>query len=287
MNDETMWKTCRGNGTQMLTEQEEANLFTAHVAGDKRATKALIDAHMPMIDRMVRRYCRRPQDADDMAQEGRAGMLTALNRFEPEQGFRISTYARWWIRAALLDWQQANHSPVRLGGTTADKRLFSGLGRAKRRLGILDDRMTTADRERIAHDLGVTAGDVERMETRLGTGAIQSVDAPMSGDGGRGTIGDFLADPQQGVELTAERIDEQRRSDALREAVARLDPRSRDVIERRYLIGEVETLREVSVTYGVSHERIRQIEAKAIADLMGMLPAGLIHGREPPRAAHA
>ncbi len=262
----------RRNG-EMLTAETEMELFARHDAGDARATRKLVDSHMPLINKIAGRYSRFGDRHEDFVQEGVAGFMMGLARFEPGKGCRINTFCRWWIMASVADWARDNASMVRIGASVEQKRLYASLKRVLARHGNREGgelrRETLAS---IACELGVSVAQVEEMRARLSGNGVISLDAT-SVEGG--TLLDSLADDAHVVDALHDEIDERRRSGALREQIERLDPRKRDIIRRRYLADEAETLQDLSDTHGVTRERIRQLEVQAIEELGLALPAAL------------
>ena len=273
-----MTTTMAMRGVRMLGAEEEAMLFARHQQGDAAATRRLVEAHMPLINKVAGRYSHFGPRHGDAVQEGVLGFIEGLRRFDPTRGFRISTFCRWWVRATITDWQRNNHSQVKIGTTSAQKRIFGALKDAKTRLGIHGDGVPSrVDLERLAVDLGVEASEVAQMCVRTSPGGEISLDVTLKGvDGQEGaSLVDMLADESSDPAVAEEAADDLRRATALRAAVAGLDERKRDIIERRYLADEAETLEDLSRTHGVTRERIRQLEVQAIEQLGLALPAKL------------
>ena len=269
--------TIRRTG-RMLGAEEELALHRRHVDGDRRATHDLVEAHMPLINKVAGRYSGFGRNHGELVQEGSVGFIQGLNHFDPALGYRINTLCRWWIRAAVTDWVRNNHSLIKLGTTAAQKKAFGSLKAAKARLGIYDEgALTQVEVSRLAKDIGIDEAEVYEMNTRLSPLAITSLDTPMQGrDGGDGgTRVDHLADPHAHPEDFEDALDDARRSTALHVALERLDPRRRDIIRRRYLDDDGATLAELADVYGVSRERIRQLEVQGIEELGLSLPAAL------------
>jgi len=203
----------------------------------------------------------------DLMQEGSVGLMQAAARFEPEREVRFSTYASWWIRSAMQDYVLRNWSIVRTGSTSSQKSLFFNLRRLRARIEgrtgkPLDDR----GRERIAAELKVATSDVESMESRL-TGADRSLDAPVGEDGDETWV-HFLADQRPSPEDNAmEHLDGDERARWIREALAELPAREAKIIRERLLEDDARTLESLGRELGVSKERVRQLEARALAKL--------------------
>lgn len=268
--------TIRRTG-RMLTAADEASLFVQHVAGERRATHELLEAHMPLINKIAGKYSRFGKDHDELVQEGAVGFIQGLNHFDPELGYRINTLCRWWIRAAISEWVRSNHSLLKIGTTAAQKKAYGSLKEAKSRLSIYDDaRISSVDIARLAKDIGIPESDVREMSIRLSPNAITSLDARLPGADGEGVERvDQLADESAMPGDMEEALDDMRRHAAMLTALDHLDARKRDIIQRRYLAEEVETLADVADVHGVSRERVRQLEVQAIETLGLSLPAAL------------
>lgn len=261
---------------RMLGAEEELELYRRHMDGDGRATRVLIEAHMPLINKIAGRYSRFGDKHEDIVQEGVVGFLQGLDHFDPTRGFRLNTLCRWWIKAAITEWVRTNHSLVRIGTTAGQKKLFGSLREAMIRLSIYPDNfLSQSDLAALEADLKMPAAEIEEMAVRLAANAETSLDVKMADDAGSSTRVEQMADERHDVESLEQRIDDDRRRQALRRALDTLDPRKRDIVVRRYLNDEVETLEDLSLTYGVSRERIRQLEVQAISELGLSVPAGL------------
>lgn len=247
---------------RMLTAAEEADLFKAYKEGDRRAGDRIVRAHEPLADKMAWRISRSGRDIDDLRQEARAGLVRALDKFDTDAGVRFNSYARHWIRAALSEYLIKSHSMVSVSGTADAKRLFFNLRSTKARLGIFHDGDLTHDEvTKVAEDLGTSVDEVVRMNRQLSPGFISSVDAPAGQEEGAARI-DLIADPSANVEDLHERLDTERTAAQVREILRDLKPREREIVERR-TIGEA-TLQDLADTFGVTRERIRQVEVKTM-----------------------
>jgi RNA polymerase sigma-32 factor len=203
----------------------------------------------------------------DLVQEGNVGLMQAAIRFEPERDIRFSTYAAWWIRSAIRDYILRNWSIVRTGTTAAQKSLFFNLRRLRARIaGLSDGPMTHEARQKIAEELKVSIADVEMMEARLAA-ADQSLNVPLREDGGDDRQ-DLLADPRANPEeVVIGMRDGAARARWLAQALGELSPRERRIIRRRRLSEEGATLEELGREFGVSKERVRQLEHRALVKL--------------------
>ncbi len=258
----------------LLEREHEANLARRwREDGDERALGELTAAHIRLVVRIASRFHGYGLPVGDLIQEGNVGLLEAANRFDVERKVRFSTYATWWILAAIQEYVVRNASIVRVGTTPAQKSLFFNLRRLRARLA--DNAraiMSDEERDRIARELGVPTAAVERMETHL-SHPDRSLNASISGEYGD-ELQDFLADngptPE---EIVGERHDFAARAAWLREAIEKLTPREQQVIARRFLGEGKSTLAEIGDSFGVTKERIRQIEGKALAKLKTILSA--------------
>jgi RNA polymerase sigma-32 factor len=259
----------------MLAADEEARLFLRHRDGDARATRALVDAHMPLINKIAGTYSGFGSNHADVVQEAALGFLQGLAHFDPDRGFRINTFCRWWSRAAATEWVRNNHSLVKIGTTAAQKKLFGSLRRTMARLGIMGN-PTPEQMALLVADFGMDEEVIREMIVRLSSLAEVSADAPIRGnDGSTLTRIDQMADESQSSGMVEDAFDDARRANAMREAIAALDARKRDIIERRYLKDEADTLEVLARTHGVTRERIRQLEVQAIEQLGLAIPGRL------------
>ncbi|MCF8506089.1 MAG: RNA polymerase factor sigma-32 [Caulobacter sp.] len=233
---------------------------------DDEALQELTGAYMRLVIAMAAKFRRYGLPMADLVQEGAVGLMQAADRFDPDRGVRFSTYAGWWVRAAMQDFVLRNWSIVRTGTTASGKSLFFKLRGLRARLGDLEGRLTGEARTKIAAELGVEEGEVEAMAARMG-GPDRSLDAPITGDGEEDFLG-LLPDerdrPDQVVEAT---LDGERRHGLIGRSMAKLTPRERSVIEARRLVDDPVTLEALGVQMGVSKERVRQIEQAALAKM--------------------
>ena len=256
----------------ILEREYEANLARRwREQGDERALGELITAHIRLVVRIASKFRGYGLPVGDLIQEGNVGLLEAANRFDVERQVRFSTYATWWILAAIQEYVVRNASIVRIGTTPSQKSLFFNLRRLRAKLtDNARPTMTDEERERIARELGVSSAAVARMEAHL-SHPDRSLNASISGDDGD-EMQDFLADDSPTPEdIVRERHDFAARAAWLREAMADLTPREQQVISRRFLGEGKSTLAEIGESFGVTKERIRQIEGKALAKLRTIL----------------
>ncbi len=235
--------------------------------GDERALHELVRAYTRLVISTAGRFRHYGLPIGDLVQEGNVGLMQAAARFEPDREVRFSTYATWWIRSAIQDYILRNWSIVRIGTTTAQKSLFFNLRRLRARLhGAAAGPMTDDARQTIATDLGVPLRDVEAMERRLG-GHDQSLNAPVSEAGEEDWQG-LLADDRPTPEQVVTGMRDSRTISAwLAEALAALNPRERIIIDQRRLREHGATLEELGRELGISKERVRQLESRALVKL--------------------
>lgn len=250
----------------ILGAEEEYMLAKAWAEhGDVKAAHTLVTSHLRLVVRIAGGYRGYGLPYADLIAEGNVGLMQAVKKFEPDRGFRLSTYAMWWIKASIQEFILRSWSLVKIGTTSAQKKLFFSLGRLKRRLGELGNGDLKAENvTRIATELEVAEDEVVAMNRRLSQ-PVASLNAPMAADG-EGEWQDLLADDRPTVEeVLVDRDEARRRSDLLHRAMEVLNERERDVLTSRRLSETPLTLEDLSVRYGVSRERIRQIEERAFA----------------------
>jgi RNA polymerase sigma-32 factor len=239
--------------------------------GDQTALAELVGAYGRMVVSVALKFRHYGLPVGDLIQEGNIGLLQAAQRFEPSRDVRFATYAQWWVRAAIQDFVLRNWSIVRTGTTAAHKSLFFNLRRLRARLDDpSSERMTDDQRRRIATTLRVNASDVVEMEGRLAA-VDRSLDAPI-GEDGESDWGSTLVDTRPTPEDAAMASrDCNARTRLVREALGDLSPRERAVIEARRLREDGVTLEALGSTLGISKERVRQIEHRALAKLKAAL----------------
>ena len=248
----------------MLEPQEEymlAKSWREH--GDRDAAHRLVTSHLRLVARIAMGYRGYGLPIGEVVSEGNVGLMQAVKRFDPDKGFRLATYAMWWIRAAIQEYILRSWSLVKMGTTAAQKKLFFNLRKIKGQLKALDEGDLHPDQvKRIATQLGVTEEDVVSMNRRLA--GDSSLNAPVRNDSDSGEWQDWLVDETMDQETAlAESEEAERRRGMLNTALQSLNERERRVFEARRLAEDPLTLEELSAEFGVSRERIRQIEVRA------------------------
>ena len=257
----------------MLSAEEERDLARALLQrNDLDAAQRLITSHLRFVVRIARDYRGYGLPMADLVQEGTLGLMRAVRRFDPDQGVRLASFAVHWIRAEIYEFVLRNWRIVKVATTKAQRKLFFNLHKMKKRLGWFNREQI----EEVAAELGVKPEEVEEMEGRLAA-RDELFDARSltdEDDERRAKSHAYLADTRfEPMEEVAREQEERLQLDALHEALSQLDERSRDIIQRRWMNEDKATLHELAAEYGVSAERIRQIEAKALKKLRGMIPA--------------
>jgi RNA polymerase sigma-32 factor len=248
----------------LLERQEELELALAwRDHQDERALHRLVMAYSRLVVSVASKFRHYGLPVGDLIQEGNIGIMQAANRFDPDREVRFSTYSVWWIRASIQDYVLRNWSIVRTGTTSAHKSLFFKLRRLRARIGEADGgALTTDGREQIAESIGVSVNDVQHMEMRM-SGADASLNM-MVGENSDNSIQDFLVDdrpnPEQSAMMATDAVT---LSAWLKDALEDLSDRERVIIQRRRLEEEGSTLEQLGFDFGVSKERIRQLEARA------------------------
>jgi RNA polymerase sigma-32 factor len=247
-----------------LKRQEEyllAKRWREH--GDRQAAHKLVVSHLRLVAKIAMGYGGYGLPISEVISEGNVGLMQAINRFEPEKGFQLTTYAMWWIKASIQEYILRSWSLVKMGTTANQKKLFFNLRKAKSKISVLDEGDMRPDQvETIAKRLGVTGQDVIDMNRRFGGDA--SLNAPIRDDGDSGEWQDWLADERENQETTlAEREELDHRRKALTAALLVLNDRERRIFEARRLADDPITLAELAEEFGVSRERVRQIDVSA------------------------
>ena len=252
----------------LLTLEEEymfAKRLKEH--GDAEAARRLVTSHLRLVAKIAMGYRGYGLPIAEIVSEGNVGLMQAVKRFEPDKGFRLATYAMWWIRASIQEYVLRSWSMVKLGTTAAQKKLFFNLRKAKSNIGAIEEGdLTHAHTVKLADQLGVTEREVTDMNRRL-SGPDSSLNAPLRSES-ESEWQDWLADDTMDQETRmAEREELGDRHDLLSNAMSTLTERERDIIQSRRLQDEPATLEELSQKFGVSRERVRQIEVRAFEKL--------------------
>ncbi len=248
----------------MLEPQEEYMLAKSwREYGDRAAAHKLVTSHLRLVAKIAMGYRGYGLPIAEVVSEGNVGLMQAVKRFEPEKGFRLATYAMWWIKAAIQEYILRSWSLVKMGTTANQKKLFFNLRKAKSKISALEDGDLHPDQVKlIAKRLGVTESDVVDMNRRLGGDA--SLNAPIRDDGESGEWQDWLVDESDNQESRlAESEEYGHRRQALVDALGVLNARERRIFEARRLAEEPMTLEDLAAEFGVSRERVRQIEVRA------------------------
>jgi len=232
---------------------------------DTEAAHKLVTSHLRLVVKMAMKYKGYGLPIADLVSEGNIGLMRAVKKFEPEQGFRLSTYAMWWIKASITEYVLKSWSMVKLGTVASQKKLFFSLRSVKAKLNILDNGDLSSDQTKlISSKMGVPEKDVMHMNSRLSVRDM-SLNAPMSqGEEGGAEFIDSLVDASASPEqIYASREQQSVMNNHLEKAVASLPERERHIFTERKLKEDPPTLEELGKTYGISRERIRQLEARA------------------------
>jgi RNA polymerase sigma-32 factor len=259
----------------MLAQEEEymlAKRWREH--GDPEAAHQLVTSHLRLVAKIAMGYRGYGLPLADLIAEGNLGMMQAVKRYDPERGFRLATYAMWWIRASIQEYILHSWSLVKLGTTAAQKKLFFNLRRIKGRIQAIEDGDLTAENvAKIASELDVPEADVVDMNRRL-IGPDHSLNAPVRADSDSGEWQDWLQDDAEDQEETLGEMEELGlRRDLLNAAMSHLSARERDILQERRLRDEPTTLEDLAQKYGVSRERVRQIEVRAFDKLQARIKA--------------
>lgn len=252
----------------MLDREEEGELALAwQMERDERALKKLTEAHLRLAVASASRYRHYGLPTADLIQEGSVGLMEAAYRFEPERDVRFSTYASWWVRAAVQDYVLRNWSIVRTGTTSAHKALFFNLKRLKARMGVDPDRpLSMGVRHQIAEEMGVRLRDVEAMEGRL-SGADRSLNAPVADESAQEWQDLLVSDTPQPDTIFMESHDGNKKAALIARAMTHLTDRESYIIRERQLKEDGMTLAVLGSQLGISKERVRQLEAQALGKL--------------------
>jgi RNA polymerase sigma-32 factor len=243
-----------------------AKRFAEH--GDTDAAAQLVTSHLRLVAKIAMGYRGYGLPTSELISEGNIGLMQGVKKFEPDRGFRLATYAMWWIRASIQEYILRSWSLVKMGTTAAQKKLFFNLRRMKSKLDAFEDGdLRPADVTKIATDLGVAESDVVSMNRRMAMGGDTSLNVSMREDG-EGQWQDWLQDdaPLQD-KVVADQQEADVRHEMLVDAMGDLNDREKHILTERRLTDDPKTLEELSQVYGVSRERVRQIEVRAFEKL--------------------
>jgi len=260
----------------LLTPEDEymyAKRWREHE--DPDAARHLVTSHLRLVAKIAMGYRGYGLPLSEVVAEGNVGLMQAVKRFEPDKGFRLATYAMWWIRAAIQEYVLRSWSMVKLGTTAAQKKLFFNLRKAKNHIGAIEEGDLTPEHVATLSDrLGVTAKEVTEMNRRL-SGPDSSLNAPLRAEG-ESEWQDWLADDTADQETRlAEREEMGDRHNLLENAMTDLTEREQEIIRARRLQEEPATLEDLSQKFGISRERVRQIEVRAFEKLQKAMKAAL------------
>lgn len=251
----------------LLTPDEEYRFAVRfREDGDIESAHRLVTSHLRLVAKIAAGYRGYGLPMADLIAEGNIGLMKAVKKFEPERGFRLATYAMWWIRAAITEYILRSWSMVKLGTLAAQKKLFFSLGRIKRQLELTNDGgLDPEQAARVAEALDVSTRDVLDMDSRMASPDV-SLNAPRGRDedGGSEFIEVLLDEGPSPEALTAASQEAELRRSLLQQALATLPERERHILAERHLSEEPMTLEELGKIYGISRERVRQLEARAL-----------------------
>jgi len=248
----------------ILSAEQEYEFATQWAKNkDSGAAEKLVASHLRLVVSVAYDFKNYGVPVADLIASGNMGLMQALQKFDPERGFRFSTYAMFWIKAEIYETILNNWSIVKIGTSANQKRVFFNLARAKRALGIMDNTLNTDQTKQIADYLNVSETDVSRMSQRIGARDV-SLNAPAHNDPDSHDILSNLTDDKMGIEDSIEQLELKKKGYALlRKHLANLSDRDREILVARRLSEPVATLESLSQKYGISRERVRQIEDRA------------------------
>jgi RNA polymerase sigma-32 factor len=260
-----------------LLEPEEEYMFAKawREHEDPEAARRLVTSHLRLVAKIAMGYRGYGLPLSEVVAEGNVGLMQAVKRFEPDKGFRLATYAMWWIRASIQEYILRSWSLVKMGTTAAQKKLFFNLRKAKTKINAIEEGDLTPEHlKEIARQLAVPEQEVTNMNRRL-TAPDSSLNAPLRSDS-ESEWQDWLADDALDQETQlAQREEKGERHELLEHAMSDLTERERDILQARRLLDEPATLEDLSQKYGVSRERVRQIEVRAFEKLQSAMKNAL------------
>ncbi len=252
----------------VLTAEEEYEYANKWVKEqDKESAEKLLASHLRLVVSVAYDFRNYGVPVSELIASGNMGLMQALQKFDPEKGFRFSTYAMFWIKAEIYETILNNWSIVKIGTSANQKRVFFNLARAKRALGIMDSNLSDEQTQQIADYLNVPENDVKKMSTRISARDV-SLNSPAHADADSHDILSNMADDRTGIEDSIEQLEFRRKGyELLRKHLAELPERDREILQARRLTEPVATLESLSQKYGISRERVRQIEERAFSKL--------------------
>lgn len=248
----------------VLTAEQEYEYANQWIKNqDKIAAEKLVASHLRLVVSVAYDYKNYGIPVSELIASGNMGLMQAVQKFDPDKGFRFSTYAMFWIKAEIYETILNNWSIVRIGSSANQKRVFFNLARAKRALGIMDNNLSEEQTKQIAEYLDVPERDVSRMATRIGARDL-SLNAPMNSDDGATDILSNMTDGRDNIEQVLEQVEFRKRGyELLKKHLGKMSERDRAILTARRLQQPVATLESLSQKYGISRERVRQIEERA------------------------
>ncbi len=251
----------------LTKEEEEFHTKNYYENSDNNSARTLIESHLRLVVKIAGRFKNYGLPIIDLAQEGNLGLIQALKKFQPQKGFRFSTYAMWWIRAFIQDFVLRSWSLVKIGTTNAQKKLFFNLHKVKKRLGIeqSSNAIDEISIKKIAETLNVDCKEVKDMDSRLSQGDYSLNHQIYNDEIDCIEIGDMMSssdESQEQIAITNQDLSQKKQIFA--QAFLKLDYRQQDILQKRHLDENVSTLEDLSQIYKVSRERIRQIEENAL-----------------------
>ena len=256
------------NQFPMLTSEEEKKLAIDWLKnGNTKAAQKLVTSHLRLVAKIAMGYRGYGLPLFDLISEGNLGLIQAIRKFDPDKGFRLATYAIWWIRASIQEYVLHSWSLVKIGTTAAQKKLFFNLRRLRNQLKKYEEGYLTNDQiKSISQDLGVTEDEVKQMEGRVFNKDF-SLNTPLNDENDSEWIDQVEDDNIDVVTRVEERDELDKRKALYNQAVKKLEPRELEILTARRLDEEPKTLEDLSQKYSISRERVRQIENKAIKKL--------------------
>ena len=256
------------NQFPMLTDEEEKKLAIDWLKnGNTKAAQKLVTSHLRLVAKIAMGYRGYGLPLFDLISEGNLGLIQAIRKFDPDKGFRLATYAIWWIKASIQEYVLHSWSLVKIGTTAAQKKLFFNLRRLRNQLKKYEEGYLTNDQiKSISQDLGVTEDEVKQMEGRVFNQDF-SLNTPLNDENDSEWIDQVEDDNIDVVTRVEERDELDKRKALYNQAVKKLEPRELEILTARRLDEEPKTLEDLSQKYSISRERVRQIENKAIKKL--------------------